>query len=282
LLGTAEWMDSFFVDERVIEEENRTRLMIGLAAAIRADDGVEFDEELDLRLTLPNTEDRLRLLIFGSANDEPGIARTGRGGVDEEVDRRRGDRLSTALQYFFRSDDRRSISLRGGLRFNDLPPVVFVGPRYRETIELDSWTFRFTESIRWFSDDGWESRTTLDFERELPWDELFFRATPYGSWFEDENGFFYGTNFSLFQPFSERRAMEYQWLTEFQTRPSNRLEETTLRLRYRQRLWRDWLVVEVAPELAFPRDEDFGPTPGIVLGFDVIFGNFWWDRDMGG
>jgi hypothetical protein len=278
LLGTADWLDSFFVDERIEEEETRARLRLSLSALVREGEDVDVDPRIDLRLTLPNTRDRLRLLVFGDPDDGAGAAGARRGvGRDAPFERRTSDRLTTALQYFITATDERNISARAGLRFRSLSPVFFVGPRYRETIELDSWTLRLTQSARWFSDDGWDVPTVIDFERELFDDRFFFRATPYGTWFEDEDGYFYGLNFNLFQPFSPRRAVEYEWNNAFQTRPSNRLEETLVRVRYRQVVWRDWLVVEVAPELSFPRDRDFEPTPGILLGFDVIFGNFPWE-----
>ena len=277
LLGTAEWIDSFFVDERVIEEENRTRFRVGVSGAFRTNGDTEFDSDFDLRLRLPQTEDKLRVLILGSSDDdEPRETRTRPRGT--EFTRRTGSGLAGALQYFFSATERRSISVTSGLRISRFEPQVFAGPRYRETIDLDSWTFRFTQALRWYSDDGWESRTILDFERPL-WGDLFLRITPDGTWSEDEDGYFYGLNFSVFQPLSERRAVEYQWNNDFETRPDNHLELTALRVRYRQRIWRDWLIVEVAPELRFPHDEDYEPVPGIVLGFDVIFGNFAVDRD---
>ena len=281
LLGTAEWLDSFFVDERVIDEENRTRLMVGFASTFRTNGDVEFDSDLDLRLRLPDTEDRLRVLLLGNPDqdDEPG--ENGTGTRATQLDGPSDSGLSAALQYFFRSSDRRSVSVTSGLRISRFEPQVFIGPRYRETVELDSWTFRFTQSLRWFSDDGWESRTSLDFERPL-WDDLFFRITPDGTWSEDEEGYFYGLNLSLFQPLSVRRAVEYQWNNDFETRPDNHLEVTALRVRYRQRLWRDWLIAEVAPELRFPHDEDYEPVPGIRLGIDVIFGDFGEGSDGAG
>jgi hypothetical protein len=50
------------------------------------------------------------------------------------------------------------------------------------------------------------------------------------------------------------------------------MEETNIRLKYRQRIWRDWLFAELAPQLSFPRDNDFKRTPGILFRIEIFFG----------
>ena len=51
---------------------------------------------------------------------------------------------------------------------------------------------------RYYTDNGFESLMTLDFERRLS-TRHFFRTTTQGSWFEEENGFFYSQSATLFQ-----------------------------------------------------------------------------------
>ena len=43
-------------------------------------------------------------------------------------------------------------------------------------------------------------------------------------------------------------------------------------VRYRQRFYRDWMVVEVAPQIGFPEAHDRKPNPGIVLRLEADFG----------
>jgi hypothetical protein len=49
------------------------------------------------------------------------------------------------------------------------------------------------------------------------------------------------------------------------------LEATTLRLQYRQQILREWLRINLAPQVTFPRERDFDPTPGMLVGFEVSF-----------
>lgn len=56
------------------------------------------------------------------------------------------------------------------------------------------------------------------------------------------------------------------------------LNATVLKLVYRQRIWRDWLSMEIAPQVNYPRDNDFEAEPGLFLRFDIRFdkeGGVW-------
>ena len=150
----------------------------------------------------------------------------------------------------------------------------FVGPRVRKTWPFDVWQIRFTERVRWYTDIGWESRTRFDFER-LFRDDLFFRATTDLRWrkqdYNDE-GFRFEAGPTLTQRLRRKAAIDYQWNNVFLTKPNTRLDETVLRLRYRQRIWRKWLFYEVNPQVAFRNDDDFRNTPGIEFRLEASFG----------
>jgi hypothetical protein len=41
--------------------------------------------------------------------------------------------------------------------------------------------------------------------------------------------------------------------------------EVVLAVRYRQRLWKDWLYAEIAPQVRYHRDRNFDNIPGILF-----------------
>jgi hypothetical protein len=45
-------------------------------------------------------------------------------------------------------------------------------------------------------------------------------------------------------------------------------------VRYRQKLWRDWLFFEVAPQASLRRDRDFDLTSGVLFRLEMILGRF--------
>lgn len=273
LLASARWLDNFFADPRFESEQGKSRIKVRFSLFAEDESDIEYDVRAGLRLDLPIVEDRLHLLIAGDPDEEDGFrAISGAEGASPTVVDNEED-FSLSLRYFIKRKALRHLSLRSGLRWRDGMPAVFLEPRYRRTIPFDPWTFRFTQRLTTISDGTVRARTLFDFDRQVR-DKLFFRATAEGVWDQDEHGYAYGTGFSLYQPFSRRRTLVYGWSNGFVTHPHHRLENVTLSLRYRQRIWRDWLFYEVVPQVSFPREEDYEATPGILLRLELVFGYY--------
>lgn len=263
LLNAATWLDSFFDDKRYVAEENRTRAKLKLSAGIEKEGDFEFKPRVSLRLHLPRTEGRLSLLI--SANDDE----------DFDVDRNtaivnnRDDEanLKGTLRYLVRETNKLNLSTSAGLSFN----YAYAGIRYRRLFDYNSWQGRFTSRLRYYTDDGWELRNQYDLERQVS-DNLLFRTTLEANWEEEFNGMPHAVIFSLFQVLRKDRAILYDIGNYLHTSPSYQMTDTIFRLRYRQRFYRDWLVFEVAPQIAFPKEYERDFTPGIIFKLEADFG----------
>jgi len=189
VLATADWIDSFFYDERIEAEERKSNLRLRFSYFTEEEEGTEFDADARVRLVLPALKKRLRLVISGDPDDDIDIDNTAEDDARESFELSDEENVTVAFWYTFNDTARRHASIQSGVRFRSGSPVYFMGPRFRRTIPLASWSLRGTQGLRWFSDEGWESRTQFDLERQL-YERFFLRATARGSWFEGENGFF--------------------------------------------------------------------------------------------
>ncbi|MDH3979456.1 MAG: hypothetical protein OEU91_02975 [Gammaproteobacteria bacterium] len=268
----ARWFDAFFGDERYVAEEARSRIRLTPSIFIEEGEPAETRLRINARLWLPRLSKKLRLVIADTSEDEESI-------LDQETfsdaGTARNDTTAVGLQYFLRARDKLNLSLTAGLKSGDDHAIdFFIGPRYRRTWAFDTWQMRFTEQVRWYADLGWESRTRFDFERLLR-EDLFVRATTDLRWNEqdfDEEGFQLAVTPTLTQRLKSRAGIDYQWFNVFNSRPDFHLESTTLRVRYRQRIWRKWLFYEVNPQLAFRDEDDFDATPGIEIRLEASLG----------
>ncbi len=272
LLSSAEWLDAFFDDERYKSEVNESRLKVSFDSSVINGEGVNFDANTHLKVVLPELEDRLSFEISGDTDDEIRDDRP----IDRTLDKTIADEsdsggLTAGFRYLLAARERFNIHIKSGARIRSLEPVLYIGPRYRQTWDLENWALRFTQRLRWYSDEGFESRSRWDLERPV-FGDYFFRTTTEIKWYEVENGLFYDLDFSLSHAIDGRSAVEFQWNNRFRTRPHDQLSTTVFRLRYRRRVWRDWLSFEVAPQVAYPRDRDYNLTPGILFRFHVVFG----------
>ncbi|MGB5985237.1 MAG: hypothetical protein WBG37_08015 [Desulfobacterales bacterium] len=267
LLNSAQWLDSFFRSDTYEDESNATRLKIKLDTFSEQDEDVEFDVRFDLRISLPATENRLNLILGNNPDDDPD-ADTPREELSES-----DDDVKAALEYFFFDSDRQNLKLTGGVRWRDSNVVGFVGPRHRILWGLDGWDLRMENRVRWFTDDGWDYRLRFDFERPVG-QTLFFRLRPELNWYESEDGLYYNARAFLFHPLSKNRALEYQINNYFETEPSHQLKESNVKVRYRQRIWREWLTLEIAPQVAWYEEDDYDTTLGILVRLEGWFGRW--------
>jgi hypothetical protein len=271
LLTTADWLDSFFADERSVKEENRSYIRASYDVFHEDRSPAVYKPSFDVRLVLPQLQKKTHLVFSAepaeAVSGSPAPVSTAGTRVAPTEERN----VTTAFQYFFRETVQESFTIRTGARFHSGSPVLFIAPRYRSLIPLQIWNFRFSQEAVYRTDTKWQADTTFDLERKLPHD-LFFRTSLAGVWFENTKGYFYSLSGTLRQPLDATHAFQYEWVNSYQTRPVNELAEIALRVRYRQSFWRKWLFFELAPQVRFPRDRNFDATPGVLFRFEMFFG----------
>jgi hypothetical protein len=263
LVSAATWFDSFFDNSRSEAEENKSTFRLRLDGGWDKYEDFEFKPRVSFRLHLPGMDNRWNLLISARDDEDFDVDRYGGGASQRDDDAN----VTAALQYFLLQSKNMNISTTAGLSLN----YVYAGLRYRGSYEYGSWQGRFTSRFRYYTDDGFESINEYDLERRVS-ETLLFRTTLHGDWYEDKNGLAHGIVFSLFQVLNSDRAVLYDVGNSFQTSPNYYLADTVVRLRYRQRFYRDWLIFEVAPQVSFPREHDRNFNPGLVLRLEVEFG----------
>jgi len=273
ITGSADWIDSFFYDERYESEENQSRMLLRLESFTEDGVGTDLKLKASLRIGIPYAQKRLKLIVVGEPDQGTDIEGTSGGTVRRSFDRIDNNDVSVSLQHAIMQELNRYLSTRLGFVFRNWQPRIFLEARYRTSFDLAPWGVRFTERLRWYTDKGWESRASLDFERPLS-ERFFFRTTLEGDWLEDQNGIPHSLTFAVSQFLSNRRAVEYSLGSSFQSRPNYRLEEVAFRIRYRQRIWRDWLFYDIEPHLRFPNADGFRMTPGILLRLEAIIGKY--------
>ncbi|MEW6599829.1 MAG: hypothetical protein AB1499_02575 [Nitrospirota bacterium] len=273
ITGSADWIDSFFYDERYEAEENRSRLLVRLESFTEEGQGTDLKLKASLRMGIPYAQKRLKLIVVGEPDEEVDVEGTSGSTVRRSFDRIDRNDVSVSLQHAILQELNRYISTRLGFVFRNWKPRLFLEGRYRIFFDLDKWGTRFTERLRWYTDKGWESRSTLDFERPLT-ERFFFRTTLEGDWLEDQNGFPHSLTFAVSQFLSKRRAIEYSLNNSFQTSANYHLDEVTFKIRYRQRIWRDWLFYDIEPQLRLSQSDSFTLVPGIFLRMEAIIGQY--------
>lgn len=264
LISAAEWIDSFFDDGRYYEEENKTRATFSLEFGYTKNDDFEVNPRISLRMQLPKISKKLNLIVKGADDEEYDTDGNLRSPGDDSTDR---GQLEAALQYFFIDSENSNISTSFGGSYD----YLYGGVRYRYLNDFGKWQGRFTDRLRWYTDDGWENRTTIDFERRFS-EDWMFRSITTGTWYESDNSIPYSQIVRVFQVLSKEKAVLYEAGAYFDTEPDNGLVDFQIKVSYRQRFYRDWLALEITPQISFPEDHGRDANPGIFIKIEADFG----------
>ena len=264
--NTAGSVDAFFDDERHAAEDNRTRLKLRFDVFFEKGESVDLKPRANLSLAIPRTNKRLKLLVSGNPQDENEDEEGGAApAVDEDED------LEVALAYTPVQTISTNLSWRTGLKFSSIIPDWWFGPRWRGYAKGEIWGTRFTQFFRWRTDDGFESISTIDFERDVA-ENFFYRTTLKGKWNQDKEDYRYDITPQLFQRLDPKRVLKYEYITKFKSTNDHQFDDFIFRVTYRQRIWRKWLFFEISPQASFPESEDWDFTPGILFRIETFFG----------
>jgi hypothetical protein len=143
-------------------------------------------------------------------------------------------------------------------------------------------SYRFTQTIRWQTNNYWQFNSRLDLNRLIS-DRFYFRQTFDGRWRgeeADEKGYRTRVSSYLTQKLTPASGIQYEFSTIFHTEPNTHVSKYVLELRYRKQTRRDWLYYEIVPLISFDKEYDYKFNPGIRLRLEFFFGKsaarqFW-------
>lgn len=263
VVAAAERIDRFFGDERLEDDNESSRLKLGLGLQYHKEDGASLVTDIKARLALPHLKNRFHLIIDDSfESDEPGDTSAFSEAVkDSEPD--------TALRYIISQNERRRLSADLGVRLSS-PSQLFGRLRGRIMVPYALWELRLTQAVAWFTDDGLVTTSEMRWTRDL-FNSWLLRASSRLTWEENRNGVTPAQSFKLFKELTVRRAYAFSISGSWPEMPHTHNAEYTVEFTYRQLIHSHWLFLEITPALEFPQESDYAVTPRIEFKFEIVF-----------
>jgi hypothetical protein len=273
---TAWYFDSLFgvLPENEIVERRRTHGR--LRAGVEWDERDGFGEEFTLHAQVQMPIARQRLLaVFGRDTDEA-FVEGGSGEFDSVAFTEEDEERSWLFGLGFEPmrGTRSRLNLGAGVRLRSPPdPYVQASYWFQERLS-DQLLFRARQTVFWENEDGFGTATRLVFERALG-DTRMLRWGNHLRISEATDGMRWNTNLTLFNALSASRAIALRGAIRGETGREVNPIEYQLLLIHRQRVLREWLVLElrggggwIRQELSEPRE--FVPEAAVVL--EMSFG----------
>ena len=258
-------IDTFFADDKVFEQANKSYLRIALDMVSREYEGTGFKGDLKLKVDLPRLKKRLKLLIETDSQRE---SQENLSPQATDVVQERDFFISLERQI----SQSKKWDVRPGLGVKARRRLDFFGRiRSYRYIPLDGWLLRASNNLNWFDSRGFGANGALEFDRPVT-KNVLFQATSSLNWQEEEMFRRFSQGFSFFQNIDSRRSLAYQ-IAGFADDETDWLaKDYFMRVRYRQDLHKNWMFGEIIPQISFEKESNFHPKSSITFRLEMVFG----------
>lgn len=235
------------------------------------EDDIELQPSVRFKFALPRTEKRLSLIL--ESEDESGFPLPGqRRPIQYNPNAK--ERYIAGLQYVRNLAELWNFDADAGVRLR-WPPEAFTRARVARSVFMDLWEFRVSQAAFWKSGDGVGATTEFLAQRPLP-GPRFFRSETEATWLHDEAAWFYGQDFSVSHEFTPLHAIQARLGVRGESQPTTRVTKYFVNVGWRRNVYRDWLFLEIRPELLFEREDDFRAQPRLFVVLEAFFGDVEW------
>jgi hypothetical protein len=272
--GTSLWFDHFFGAKRIENERHDTYGWFGSTISWDEVDGVEPKVRLRAKFALPRLSSRLNAVVGREDRD------TFLG--DDPQDQRvipdpfldTDEEWLTGLEYRGVHGDRHDLDYGVGVDLG-FPMDPYVRIRYRfQDFLTDHWFFRFRLTPFWSNSEKAGSSTRIELDRAIH-DGLLFRLGGSAMASRRSEGVEWSGGPILYHRLSDRRAIAWRFVAWGESDSDVPLEGYGPDVTYRQRVWKEWLYLELELRVAARREEPEAPrdwVPRVGFGFEMRFG----------
>jgi hypothetical protein len=273
----AVWFDTFFEKDHVLLAVRPATLIV-LRNSARWTEGhvVESINSYRFRYRLPQIEDllkRAKFSIVSESSEDKFIAQPGQPinpGVDPDTGVRKpiigvqAD-LYTQLRSLVRIDSGIKISIH---------PDAYIRTRFQYTKPFgEDHLIRLSEIAMWQTIEHFTNTAQLDLERKFT-TFTFVRWGNNVTFIDGTSGITWNTGISLFTQLSPKSAISYDTNIWGVNHPGWTIQNYRIGSIYRRNFYRPWLFFELAPEVTWPRDENYrrNSTYAFMATLEIQFG----------
>jgi len=259
------YVDSLFAGEDVEDLPNKSYIRLSVqGTASELENRRETDAGIKLKLDLPNTKRRWKLFFESDNRDTERLDQKIRGVVDgtnsESVG---GLRLESdrSKNWLFSTD----VGVRARI-----PLDPFARFKARRDWQLGSpWVLTFEHEDWYFHEKGFGTENSLDFHRPIT--EDYYLSITTAAQFQDRYDVIeLAQSVTTTHFIDSRQAIAYGVGVLGVNKPSVKAMAYYVSANYQRRIHKDWLFMEVTPELLFPRLEGFRPKWSLTVEFKAI------------
>jgi hypothetical protein len=277
LCGASRWFDGLFGEQQHPAAARNTSGRLELSATYSERDGAKFRTRFNVRLRIPNMEDRVEAFL-GRDNDDEFVQGRNEGLAlrSQFLNLEREDRWVLGLGYGLPGSYKQKTDVRVGVRGGLRAPETFAQARYLRNWFLgDDNLWHFREIGFWTNHDGFGATTSVDFDHIIGPTRIF-RWSNVATNSQATHAWNWRSALVLYQNLPSRQAIAYETFVRGETAAEVPLQEYGARTVYRRGITsRPWLYGEFVAGYSWPqyrREEKRRGSAAVGFGIEILIG----------
>lgn len=265
--GFARNIDEFFSDDKVFYESTGTYLRLRADATVNERGERTYQGDFKLKLRVPHTKKKLKFILESDPNERPDeISEQGENTPNAAVEDKE---YFAGLERTLGKKDAWQFKPSIGIRLSS-PLETYFKLRIKRKYEFNKWSIHLHETPYWFDSSGWGSDSYLELNRKITEDDLF-RASTFARWTNESEQFELSQTFTMYHTLSKRRAISYFAGVYGESEPTVYATHYILGLTYRQNIHKDYLFIELIPQIKYEKINDFHSEHSVILRLEIVF-----------
>ena len=258
-------LDEFFTNEKTYYESSGSYLRLTFDTISKDGGRIDDTGEVNFKLRLPNTEKKLMFVL------------------ETEPDQF-GDDIKQSVNTTPREDTSFAAEIQTVIKEKEhwrLKPVFGIktgagklDPFFRLSMDwnnnIGQWDLHWNETPRWIDSNGWGVDSLFEFSNKLT-EKTLFRSSAVALWESANDYFNLSEVISLFHTLDDKTAVLYQAGVYGTSEPVISTESFLLSIRYRQNVYKDYLFVEVIPQIQYLKANNFSPEHSLLFKIEMLF-----------
>ena len=256
-------LDSFFKRPDAPESSTNSTARARLMLKLEDGESPSLSAAFSAKMALPFAEERLHLFVDNIQ----------RGALPGDEDPTLGDdSFQVGMRFWLLQSIRSHLSLEGGVKLHGIPDP-FGQVEYKYEQRLDGWVGRFTQDGFCYTKEGLGELSQVDIERPFQ-NKALFRSTTAANYTQESTGVQFEQTLLTDIPLpGQRRNLILSTSVFAQDNGCFLMEDYRAFVTYRTVFFRPWLILEITPQIEFPRERNYEFTPSIQVGFEIWFGS---------
>jgi hypothetical protein len=270
-------LDNFFGDPNRLYDSTGSSLQLRYHRTFFEGGVREGRLDVNANISLPKTEDRLKLIV------QRGLEAATQTAAERDIRNATGsnqvassgapqdNNFYLGLKALAAEKFRVSLSAEAGVRLGR-PPDPYVRLRAFRDFNFSQWQIRASETPLWKNSEGSSAASELDFSRPLD-ERRQLRFTSKATWRSATSYFDLVQIAALHYAPNPRTAATFE-LGAFAPSDRNvKLAVYSVTLRLRRQIYRDWLYLEVTPQILYQEATGYSPARSLMLQLETLFGD---------